>query len=115
MKLIGFRVQVLVAVLAATVTSVGPARAEETHPLFRIALQDNPLQPQPAVAPVEEGKPSAREADDTPVYKTWWFWTLAAVVVGGTVIVGVATAGDPDAKRPRPCMPTFLSCFGDGR
>ena len=62
----------------------------------------------------EASKAKARKEDDTPAYKKWWFWTLTAVVVGGTVALG-AWAVKPSTPAARPCKPTVIGCFGDGR
>jgi hypothetical protein len=56
----------------------------------------------------------AQKEDDTPAYKKWWFWTLTAVVVGGTVALGV-WAVKPSTPSARPCPTNVNLCFGDGR
>ena len=65
-----------------------------------------PLQRQPV-------KPVATD-DDSPVYRKWWFWAVAAAVVGGTIAFGALTFTPADA-RPRACPTTSRLCFGDGR
>jgi hypothetical protein len=52
--------------------------------------------------------------DDSPVYRKWWFWAVAAAVVGGTIAFGALTF-TPAAAHPRACPPTTRLCFGDGR
>ena len=59
----------------------------------------------------QEKKPVA---DDTPVYKRWWFWALTAAVVGGTVALGV-WAIEPTRTPAKNCAPGVIACFGDGR
>ena len=78
------------------------------------------LLPQPAPNPADEAlakaaaQPVEDDEDDGSVFKTWWFWALSAVVVGGTVALGV-WAAQPDDKAAGLCSPTAIACFGDGR
>ncbi len=52
--------------------------------------------------------------DDTPAWKTWWFWTLTGALVVGTVVFGAVVIKSSE-QPPRPCNPGVLACFGDGR
>lgn len=82
-----------------------PEREAKAAPLPGVTLG--------AGLPTKE-KPRTRINPDTPFYKTWWFWTVTAVVVGGAVAIGVV------ASRPREatihgCPADVIGCFGDGR
>jgi hypothetical protein len=47
-------------------------------------------------------------SDDTPVYKTWWLWTIVgAVVVGGAVTAGVLLAPGDDPPKSFNATATF--------
>ena len=58
-------------------------------------------------------KPDPDDEEDS-VFKKWWFWTLAAGIVGSTVALGV-WAAQPEDSPARPCTAGALACFGDGR
>jgi len=60
-----------------------------------------------------ENSDEPESEEDSNIFTKWWFWTAAAVVVGGTIAVGVL-ASQPGEKQARGCMPGYL-CFGDGR
>jgi hypothetical protein len=104
---------------APTVTappSVAPApppKAEEPAPAIPAAA---PIPP--ALAPSEAPKPAGVDLTSTPTpsdsseagrpfYKTWWFWTSAAVVVGGAV-----TAIYFATRSHDPCSGASMTCLG---
>jgi hypothetical protein len=87
-------------VLAPSLAALAAADDDPPLPGGRAVIRKTPE----TTGPVEE----------TPVYKTWWFWALTAAVVGGTVIFGVATF-KPTENAPLACVPGVVACFGDGR
>ena len=50
------------------------------------------------------------EVPETPVYKTWWFWTGVGVVVAGGVVAAVLLSGGTD----RPACPTICTTANSG-
>lgn len=54
------------------------------------------------------------DAEDDSLFKQWWFWVGAGVVVAGIVLVAVS-AVDPETASAKGCAPGVLACFGDGR
>lgn len=59
-------------------------------------------------------KQVAMDEEEPSVFKTWWFWTLTAAIVGGTVGLGI-WAAQPEDSPARTCSPGTIACFGDGR
>ena len=77
------------------------------------ALSGEPAAPEAAEAEVK--KPAVMVNDEeSSAFKTWWFWALAAAVVGGTVALGV-WAAQPEDQPAGLCSPNVIACFGDGR
>jgi hypothetical protein len=58
----------------------------------------------------------AKAKEPTPIYKTWPFWAVTAlVVVGGAAIIwGTSAILSPDIKACDPMVSTS-GCFGEGR
>lgn len=103
---------------AATAT---PAAAEAETPAGFDGETPNALKPdglETAPAPTDEEIANAakKNVDDeeSSVFKTWWFWALAAGVVGSTVALGV-WAAQPSDSPARSCPAGVAACFGDGR
>lgn len=64
--------------------------------------------PEPAPAPAPNLMSDTEMSDDTPVYKTWWLWTIVgAVVVGGAVTAGVLLAPGDDPPKSFNATATF--------
>jgi len=88
----------------------------------RVALADDPpptvserrAQEQREAEARAQSDQKKRDAEESPYYKKWWFWALTAVVVGGTVALGV-WAIQPSTVPARACSPGVIGCFGDGR
>lgn len=59
----------------------------------------------------EEARARSGEAKSTPVYKTWWLWTIVGVVVAG----GAATAAVLLTQEPPPVLPSGSLGTLDGR
>jgi hypothetical protein len=80
------------------------------------ALKPGGLETTPAPADEEIANAAKKKVDDeeSSVFKTWWFWALAAGVVGSTVALGV-WAAQPSDSPARPCATGVIACFGDGR
>lgn len=80
------------------------------------ALRYGGAEPAAAVTDEAAEKAAKKNLDDeeSSVFKTWWFWALAAGVVGGTVALGV-WAAQPTDTPSRPCPAGVAACFGDGR
>lgn len=107
-------------------TALEAAHANESVPtpstftLLQVNVtQDQEAPPPPALRdlaakPVTTQGATARELDETPAYKKWWFWALTAVVVGGTVALG-KWAAKPTTQPAHSCAPGTVACFGDGR
>jgi hypothetical protein len=121
------RIQLVVMVgatcAALLVGGVQPAAARDlVKATAKIAMAQGDEEPPPTRSQLleKERRENALKArqpqkeDDTPAYKKWWFWTLTAVVVGGTVALG-AWAVKPSTPPARPCPTTAIGCFGDGR
>ncbi len=108
---------VALTVAVAFLCVVPAAQARQPLPqrllLVQADVDDPPPREEtnPATPPPRQPKPIVDDA--RPFHKQWWFWALAAVVVGGTVAIGVATYSS-DKKLPHPC-PADTVCFGDGR
>lgn len=79
------------------------------------ALRPGGTEPAPVTDDVaaKVAKPAPDDEEDS-VFKKWWFWTLAAGIVGSTVALGV-WAAQPEDTLARPCTAGALACFGDGR
>jgi hypothetical protein len=107
-------VALLIGLMLWTGTTAARADSRLLHPSTRaLAAADDdepPLHRQRDAKPVIKKAP----AEETPVYKKWWFWALTAAVVGGTVIFGVSTF-KPAAHLPNACAAGTQACFGDGR
>ncbi len=113
----------LLGLVIATGTVAPTARARDlVRAAAQVALADDPpptlsekraREQREAEARVQADskKPGSEEA---PYYKKWWFWALTAVVVGGTVALGV-WAVQPSTVPARACSPGVIGCFGDGR
>jgi len=80
------------------------------------ALKPGGLEQTPAAADEDIANAAKKNVDDeeASVFKTWWFWGLAAGVVGSTVALGV-WAAQPSDSPARPCATGVIACFGDGR
>lgn len=79
----------------STVASLTPEPAPVVTPKPdpRVAVAPTPRAITPTPAPTEA--PAA--SSPTPIYKTWWFWTIVGVVVAGAV-VGVVVATSSSSK-----------------
>lgn len=110
------RIAALLVGLLLWTASAARAESPLLHPsLMALAAADDEPPPHEdrnakKKAPVKDTAPPP----ETPIYKTWWFWALAGAVVGGTIIVGVATSGS-SPHFARTCPAGTLACFGDGR
>ena len=62
--------------------------------------------------PTKELAPAAEV--EAPIYKKWWFWVVAAAVVGGIVAVGVVVS-QPAGASIHPCPTDVVGCYGEGR
>lgn len=105
---------------AAAATST-PAVPEVETPSGLDGETPNALKPgglETTTAPSDEELASAAkkslDEDEPSAFKTWWFWALAAGVVGSTVALGV-WAAQPSDSPARPCPAGVIACFGDGR
>ena len=45
---------------------------------------------------------SASQAEDTPIYKKWWLWTIVGVVAVGAVVTVLAVSGSPSSWNTAP-------------
>jgi hypothetical protein len=77
------------------------------------ADDDEPPPHQDPRAIKKQVKPTT-PAEETPVFKKWWFWALTAAVVGTVAIVGASTF-KPATHAAQACVPGTVTCFGDGR
>lgn len=87
------------AIMRARAAQVGPTGVEAPT---GDGVQAAPSAFPGLIQPVAE--PAARRTK--PVYKRWWFWTIAGVVVGGGVAAGIAV---PLAGRPEDPIQGTLS------
>lgn len=80
------------------------------------ALKPGGLETTPAPTDEEIANAAKKNVDDeeSSVFKTWWFWGLAAGVVASTVALGV-WAAQPSDSPARACAAGVVACFGDGR
>lgn len=103
-----------------------PPPAATEAPPAPPALSPRPAEPAPVAAasppfptPSEAPKPAGVDlatspgpADSTevsrPIYKTWWFWTGAAVIV----VAGAVTAIYFATRSQDPCSGASLACMG---
>jgi hypothetical protein len=78
-------------------TTTPPAAAVEPPPT-NVDLQPRPpvTQPdRPAVA-LTGSAPAPSDEARAPIYKRWWFWTAAGVVVAGAIVTGIALSAGTD-------------------
>lgn len=73
------------------------AVADATSPLSVVVARPAPLPPPPPPL-----------AEPTPIYQTWWFWTVAGVVVIGAVVGGIAVASGGERELPGTLPPVEL-------
>jgi tetratricopeptide (TPR) repeat protein len=92
-----------------------PPKAEEPAPAIPAAASILPAAPTPSEAPKPAGIDLAAgpvPADSTeagsPYYKTWWFWTGAAVVVVGSAVAAIYFA----TRSNDPCSGATMGCLG---
>ena len=76
------RIRALREVIAQREHSVAPAAA---------ATAEAEPEPDPLREPAEPTEPR----DDGSVLTSWWFWTIAGVLVLGAVVTGIALAASP--------------------
>jgi len=108
-----------VALLVGVMMLAGPATVRADHRLFQPSVRALAAADQDDPPPREEPPGVKKQAatpvtpvEETPYYKTWWFWALTAAVVGGTVVLGVATF-EPMEHHPMACPAGTVVCFGD--
>jgi hypothetical protein len=91
------------------VTPIPSAPAPVASPAPVLAPAPNPTDTQAAATLTATAPPP--EAQDHPIYKRWWFWTIiGVVVVGGAVgVLALSSGGKPSCAAPagadfRGCM-----------
>jgi hypothetical protein len=106
---------VVAPIVAPPVAPAPPPKADEPAPAIPAAAS---ISPAIAPTPSEATKPAgvdltstAAPSDSTeagrPLWKTWWFWTGAVVVVGGAVTAIVLATRSSD-----PCSGASMACLG---
>jgi len=92
-----------------------PPKAEEPAPAIPAAASIPPVAPTPSEAPKPAGVdlaagPGPAESTEVsrPIYKSWWFWTGAAVVVVGGAVTAIYFA----TRSNDPCSGASMACLG---
>jgi hypothetical protein len=89
-----------------------PPPVAPVTPIYATPPPGPPAAPPPMPAPTPTASaslvasPSPAQAESSPVYKRWWFWTLIGAAVAGGVVAAVVLSSGTD--RP-PCLSGF-SC-----
>ena len=92
-----------------------PPKAEEPAPAIPAAASIPPAAPAPSEASKPAGvdlatSPGSAESTEVsrPIYKSWWFWTGAAVVVVGGAVAAIYFA----TRSNDPCSGANMACRG---
>lgn len=95
------------AVVSVNDLDSGVAPVQLTRPagVYRVAVKKLGFVPYVTTVKVNPGEQPSLQAtlapESAPVYKRWWFWTGAAVVIAGAA-VGTYLVTRPDPERPAP-------------
>lgn len=91
---------------AAATTPSPPPVAKPIEPVAPPVVTPPPREPRPSLT-LTEPPPGSRPAEEaTPVYKTWWFWTIIGVVAVGAGLGVAAGAGAFKKTQDAPCVGT---------
>jgi hypothetical protein len=86
-------------------TGVAPVQLSRPAGTYNIAVRKNGFVPYVTTVRVNAGDSPSLQAslaeETTPLYKKFWFWTVAATVVAGAT-VGTYLLTRPDPERPAP-------------
>jgi hypothetical protein len=93
---------------AAAATPPPPPVARPVEPIATpVVTSPPPREPPPSLTLTEPPRGSIPPAEEaTPVYKTWWFWTIMGVVAVGAGLGVAAGAGVFKKTQDAPCVGT---------
>ena len=86
-------------------SGVAPIQVTRPAGIYHVAVRKSGYVPYVTTVRVNAGEKPTLQADlvleKTPIYKSFWFWSAAAVVVAGAA-VGTYFLTRPDPERPTP-------------